>query len=420
MSDIESLQSESSLSAPHSDNGQQAADTFTLFPFEYGLSSLNIDTFKEFLTWTTRNNISDIHLQGGNQIVVGRYGRLIPVTSFQVPDEQLSRLVDECFGPEIRALTKGAQPQDRPFQLNGNMGGRHGLNLGEGARFRCNFVQATAGKLDSTLECTLRVIPSEIPELTEMGIEQDLLEALLPSQGLGLIGGQTGSGKSTLLAAIYRFCATQFPDRKITTIEEPVEFIIARLGDILPATQLQIGKDVHSFAEGIRAALRRAPALIGVGEARDRDTIEAAILAGLVGHLCLSTLHINSPGEGIARILKAIPVEIREATASDLLSVLQYICVQRLLPTTDGKHCAIREYIVFDDDLRDELEGMPYTDWARHINGIIKNEQRRIIDKAWIMHQDGLIDRDALLTVMSRKQLRNMEAWHAEKNQLLA
>jgi ABC-type dipeptide/oligopeptide/nickel transport system ATPase component len=71
-----------------------------------------------------------------------------------------------------------------------------------------------------------------------MGIEPDLFEALLPHKGLGLVCGETGSGKSTLLAAIYRYCADHYPDRKITTAEDPVEYIIGRKGDVLPATQL--------------------------------------------------------------------------------------------------------------------------------------------------------------------------------------
>nr|UVN18153.1 hypothetical protein pPsy0462b_00008 [Pseudomonas syringae] len=93
---------------------------------------------------------------------------------------------------------------------------------------------------------------------------------------------------------------------------------------------------------------------------RDLETFQAAVLAGQVGHFNLSTLHIHSPGEAIPRCLTMVPSEMREATAHDLLSVLQYIIVQKLLRTTDGKRQAVREYIIFDDALRAKLASMPY------------------------------------------------------------
>lgn len=378
-------------------------------PFDFN-GALTPDNFRDFLVWTSKNNISDIHIQGGNALVVERYGRLCRASPFRVPDDLLSKVIDDVFEHEIRALIRGGKPQDRPFQLDGDMHGRYGLTRGERVRFRCNFVQATAGKIDTTIALTMRVIPWQIPDLLGMEIEPDLFEALLPHKGLGLVGGETGSGKSTLLAAIYRYCATHFPDRKITTHEDPIEYIIAMQSDILQATQLQLGRDFATFADGIMAGVRRAPSIIGVGEMRDRETIQAAILSGLLGHFCLSTLHIYSPGEGVSRMLAAFPYEIREGIARDLLGVLQYMVVQRLLRTTDGKRQAVREYIVIDDNLREKLASMPYTHWGQHIDGIIKKEKGRIADKAFCLYAADRIDRNEMLTVVSPPVLRDMEA----------
>ncbi|WP_183140299.1 ATPase, T2SS/T4P/T4SS family, partial [Pseudomonas syringae group genomosp. 3] len=172
---------------------------------------------------------------------------------------------------------------------------------------------------------------------------------------------------------------------------------------------LQIGRDVANYAEGIRADLRRAPSIIGVGEMRDLETFQAAVLAGQVGHFNLSTLHIHSPGEAIPRCLTMVPSEMREATAHDLLSVLQYIIVQKLLRTTDGKRQAVREYIIFDDGLRAKLASMPYPEWGRHIDSIIRLEQRRFADQAWRLHLEGRIDRRELAVAMTASQLRELE-----------
>ncbi|WP_198927335.1 ATPase, T2SS/T4P/T4SS family, partial [Serratia sp. 14-2641] len=219
----------------------------------------------------------------------------------------------------------------------------------------------------------------------------------------------------TFLASVYRHCIDHDPDRKVTTTEDPIEFVLGKSGDILPATQLQIRRDVANFAEGIRADLRRAPSVIGVGEMRDRETVEAGIQAGQLGHLCLSTLHIHSPGEAIPRCLNLFQAEIREAIAHDMLGVLQYIVVQKLLRTTDGKRQAVREYIIFDDPLREQLTQMPYIKWGQHIDGIIRAEQRRIADHAWRLYLQGSIARSELAVALTGHQLRELERGHTHE-----
>ena len=117
---------------------------------------------------------------------------------------------------------------------------------------------------------------------------------------------------------------------------------------MLPPLQSQVGKDIPDFATGIRADLRRAPSVMGVGEMRDLETISAGIRAAQLGHLLLSTTHINSPGEAFPRLINEFPHESRDAMAWSLLGVLQYVVVQKLLRTTDGKRIAVREFILFD------------------------------------------------------------------------
>lgn len=382
------------------------ATDFAPYPFESGIHA---ESMREFFVWCERQSVSDIHIQGGNHLVVGHQGRLRKASAFVLPDDTWSKLIDEVFNPEIRATVSGGRPVDRAYQLDGDMNQRYGLERGERLRFRCNFVQATAGRLDTTIALTMRIIPWEIPPLDSLNLEDELREVLLPPRGLGILGGITGSGKSTTVAAILADCQLAYPDRKITTIEDPIEFVLGTTNDILPPTQLQIIRDVDNYADGIRADLRRAPSIIGVGEMRDFETIQAGILAGQVGHFNLSTLHIHSPGEAIPRCLNAVPPEMREATAHDLWDVLQYVIVQKLLRTTDGKRQAIREYIIFDDELRDELSDMPYTRWAKHIDAIIRREKRRFADQAWRLFQQGRIERSELTVAMTISQLRELE-----------
>ncbi|MDI6955860.1 plasmid transfer ATPase TraJ [Pantoea sp. Pa-EAmG] len=383
-----------------------SATELELYDFSNGL---NADALRGFMVWCARNNVSDIHLQGDNHFVVGRYGRLVRASPFRVADDTMALLMDEVFSPELRPQVRGGVPADRAIQLDGDMTGRWGLNRGERIRFRVNLLQGSAGRQDSTIGWTLRVIPSEIPPLETLGLEPELMDNLLPAKGVGLWGGITGSGKSTSLASTYRHCLDTDPDRKVTTKEDPIEFILGRPGDVLPPLQSQVGKDIPDFATGIRADLRRAPSVMGVGEMRDLETIEAGIRAGQLGHLLLSTTHIHSPGEVFARLINEFPHESRDAMALSLLGVLQYVVVQTLLRTTDGKRVAVREFILFDYYLREKLAGMPWSKWGQHVDGILRSEKRRIVDQAWQLYLAGRIPESELAMVMSPRQRREFE-----------
>ncbi|PIJ56689.1 plasmid transfer ATPase TraJ, partial [Erwinia sp. OLMDLW33] len=103
--------------------------------FDFG-GGLNADALRGFMVWCAHNNVSDIHLQGDNHFVVGRYGRLLRASPFVVADDTLGRLMDEVFSPELRPLVRGGGPVDRAIQLDGDMSGRWGLNRGDRIRFR--------------------------------------------------------------------------------------------------------------------------------------------------------------------------------------------------------------------------------------------------------------------------------------------
>lgn len=371
---------------------------------------LTPDTLRTFFVWCARQSVSDIHIQGGNHIVVGRYGKLEKASLFVIAEDTLSKLTDAIFNPELRSMVRGGNGVDRALQLDGDMNNRYGLARGERIRFRCNFTQGTAGREDVTMALTMRVIPSDIPPLSSLHIEDALRDALLPHKGLGLVCGETGSGKSTLLASTYRHCCDTWPDRKIITAEDPVEYVIGRPGDLLPPVQSQVGRDVSSFAEALRLALRRAPRIIGVGEIRDLATLSAAVACAQSGHLCLSTMHTHSVGETIPRALLLFPTEVREAAARDLLGVMQYIVIQQLLRTTDGKRCAVREFVVFDRALRYALAERDYRQWGHYLDDQLAQERCNLAWKAFRLFQQGIIDRDEVLTVVSPRELHEMES----------
>ncbi|UCQ13119.1 plasmid transfer ATPase TraJ (plasmid) [Edwardsiella tarda] len=383
--------------------------TFPTFDF-HAHGGINGDSLRTFLVHCAKNNVSDIFLQGGGPLVVDLYGRKIRASEFRIEPPLLARLMDEVFSEQIKGDLKAGKGVDRALQLSGDMYNRYGLERGERLRFRCNFVQATIGDYDMVPALTLRTIPTVIPELETLGLEDDLFPFLLPHKGLGLVVGETGSGKSTLLASIYQYCAIHDPDRKIVTAEDPIEFLLNFPNTILLPEQSQIGRDVASFAEHLRLTLRRAPGVIGVGEIRDLETLSGAIMNGQSGHLCLSTMHTNSPGETIPRALMLVPEDQKDAMAWNLLSNLQFVIAQRLLKTTDGKRQSVREYLVFDDEVKESLGQLKYTHWRTWIDNYLSERGKRMSDKAWLMYQAGIIDRKELLTVINPHEISRREA----------
>lgn len=381
---------------------QEVPAAFGLFPFSGAFSS---EEFKTFFAWCSAQGVSDVDLVGGSPVSVSRFGRRERVSDSALPNTMLGNMLDDLLGPEVRPRVQGGTPVDRAIQIDGDMYGRYGLGRGERVRLRTHIIQGTSAREDRALSVTLRVIPHIIPDFLQMGIEPDLADAMLPKTGLGLICGETGSGKSTLQAALYRHCQNTQPDRKIVTYEDPVEYILGRPDDLLPPHQAQVGRDVASFADGLRSAMRRNPELIGIGEIRDTETAEAANQAGESGHLTLGTLHSKSPGETLNRLLGLFPPQIRDARAWELLGMLRFIVVQVLVRTADGRRRALREYIVFTDELCGALQVLPPEKWPAHLDTILHLEKRRIVDQVRELYATGGIERPEAALYLSAKEL---------------
>lgn len=363
---------------------------FGHFPFTH----FNGDEFRTFFAWCASHNVSDIDLTGGSPVSVSRFGRRVQVSAAVLPSASLAVAIDDLCGREVRPRVISGNPVDRAIQISGDINNRYGLGRGERIRLRSHIIQGTSANEDSAISVTMRVIPHRIPEISSLNIEPDLLLGMLPKSGLGLVCGETGSGKSTLLASLYRHCQDTAPDRKIVTYEDPVEYVLGRPTDLLPPHQAQIGRDVESFAAGLRSAMRRNPELIGIGEIRDTETADAAIQAGETGHLCLGTVHTHSVGETIPRLLGLFNPTIRDSMSWALLGVLRFIVVQVLARTTDGRRRAVREYIVFTDKIRSKLKQLPPEKWGSQLDEMLLNKKRRLSDQIKNLYQDGIIARN--------------------------
>lgn len=375
---------------------------FEPFNFEGDLNPLS---FRKFLKLCADREVSDVLVQGGDYIWVELHGRQIKGSVGIVNQGQLSSLIAATWSPEIESMIKrGDEGVDRALEISGE---DIGLPRGALLRFRTNFVQARIAKLDEAYSITMRVIPVQLPDIHKMGIEPDLFEALYPHMGLVLVCGPTGSGKTTLQAGVYAHAGVAMPDRKVITYEDPVEFVLGgpHWKGPQPA-QSQIGRDIGDWTKSLRNAVRRKPSIIGIGEARDRLTIEAMVEAALTGHLCYATMHTESAAETINRAIQTYPPEQQSAMASRILGALRVIIVQRLLLTNDGKRTAIREYVVFDRELRNDLQEQPYDKWALLIRRMLEDAHATLDDKAWKLYTDGVIPAEEFIGIAGHKSFR--------------
>ena len=280
----------------------------------------NTFTLGDLLKFSITQAVSDIHLKPGRPPIFRRGASmdLVGPKGMPVLDSQdVMRLLDEVLQDHHRVLLRE----------------RGQIDIGWGqesiGRLRVNVFRSRLGT-----QAVIRVVPARIPTLTDLNLPKALLNLTTERRGLVLVTGATGQGKSTTLAAVadqinrVRSC-------HIVTIEDPVEYVIEDRRAVV--TQREVGTDTESFAAGLRGALRQDPDVIVVGEMRDRETIDTALLAAETGHLVLSTLHTIDARETINRISSVYTQSEQKHARMILSSVLKAIVSQRLVPRADGQ-----------------------------------------------------------------------------------
>lgn len=291
---------------------------------------------------------SDITFQTGECVFAEIYGKLYRVTRRKLSNTEVGEILNSIYGPNGTTQILGGHDVDTHYEVRPTRIDRY--------RFRVNATGCQIEGHDG-IQVTLRVIPGTPPHIEEMDLPKEIFEAMAPYQGVVYVTGATGSGKSTLLASIIRHLAeNEDSHRKILTYEAPIEFVYDDL-DMPNAivSQSEIPRHLPSFAAGVRNALRRKPRLILVGEARDQETMSAVLEAALTGHPVYTTLHSNGVAETMRRLVTTFPADERHGRTIDILETIRLAIWQKLVPTVDGKRVALREYLIFTDEVRDIL-----------------------------------------------------------------
>jgi defect in organelle trafficking protein DotB len=335
------------------------------------------ENFDGLLAFATNLQASDVTLQTNEEVIAEIFGRLYKITKRKLTNTEVGDLLNAIYGPNGTTQLLSGQDVDTHYEI------RPGRN--ERYRFRVN---GTACQVEghSAMQLTLRTIPNEPPSLASMNLPEHVIAALAPKDGVVYVTGATGSGKTTLLAAVIRELAED-PEghRKMLTYESPIEFVYDMVQ--MPTSvisQSEIPRHLPTFASGVRNALRRKPRLILVGESRDPETIGAVIEAALTGHPVYTTLHSTG-------LVGSFSQDERQGRTIDIIETMRLIMWQQLVPTVDGKRVALREFLVFDEEVRDRLLEVNYNDVTSLTRKLLRERGQPMRVDAERVFKEGLI-----------------------------
>jgi twitching motility protein PilT len=243
------------------------------------------------------------------------HGTLEPLDAPPLQPADTARLIGEVATAEEQA------------ELEQNGGTDFGYPFEDLARFRVSIFRQRG-----MLGMVMRLIPSRLMSLEEIGLPAQLKELLFKPRGLILVTGPTGSGKTTTLASMIDVINRE-RSCHILTVEDPIEYYHSHKRSMV--TQREVGSDVPSFSEALKRGLRQDPDVILVGEMRDLETISAAIRAAETGHLVLATLHTTGADTTINRIVDAFPPDHQNQVRQQIASSIRAVISQILLPRAD-------------------------------------------------------------------------------------
>ncbi len=348
------------------------------------------DDIDDFLLWCVKQNSSDITIQSERPVYNEISGELYPGTFRSLDAADMAVFLEKLYGPEAQARLASGRDLDVSYEIRPDRYTR--------IRFRVNITAILTKGRDGA-QITMRTLPSEPPTMNDLNIEQAIRDAWAPRQGLVVITGPTGSGKSTLLAAGNRMLLERPRGcGKMLTYEAPIEYVYDSIQSPRSlVSQTEIPRHLPDFAKGVRNALRRKPEIILVGEARDRETINASIEAAQTGHAVYTTTHTLGVANTVQRMLSTYEMEEREERAVALMETLRLIVTQALVSRVGGGRCGVREWMRFPDEIREKLMDMHFTKWPNEIQRSVAQYGQTMEKSAALAFESGQIDRRAYL-----------------------
>ena len=281
---------------------------------EQGLLSI-LDMLEYFVKHGAMR-VSDLHIKVGTPPAYRVDGDLIKVKGPKTTDQMAKQLLYPLMSNENMRKLRSERSVDCSYRLGS-------------LQFRINIFAENDG-----LAGAIRALSLDIPPAEEVGFPNNVWKDIIERKhGLVLMTGITGAGKSTTIASLIARISEKRACR-IMSVEDPIEYLFEQKHSMI--SQREVGRDVRSFAQGLKEMLRQDPDIIFVGEMRDPETISMTLMAAETGHLVFSTLHTRDATGTVTRILDYFPAG-RQAEVRNQLSLgLAYIVCQKLIPKKDA------------------------------------------------------------------------------------
>ena len=269
---------------------------------------------------------SDLFISAGAPVSIKILGIIMPVNQ-QIIDPETARKV---------AYEVMSEKQIKEFEETMEM--NFAYVVPDIGRFRVNVFRQRGH-----IAMVVRFLKSGTVGIDRLKLPPILKDLILEKRGFVVVVGSTGSGKSTTLAAMIEH-RNALKAGHILTIEDPMEFVFRN--DKCVINQREVGTDTRSYENALVNAMREAPDMMMIGEIRDRETLQHALLYAQTGHLCISTLHANNSYHALNRIINFFPYDARTSLLSDLSISLRAIISQRLVKANDGTLVAAVEVML--------------------------------------------------------------------------
>jgi len=269
---------------------------------------------------------SDMYISAGAPVLMKIEGETLPLNNQVLDAETVKKVAYSLMTPE----------EIKEFEAEHEM--NFGFLVENTGKFRINVFHQRGD-----VALVARFVRNQIPSIESLGLPTILKELVMEKRGLILVVGQAGSGKSTTLASMIDFRNTSRTGH-ILLIEDPIEYLHVYKKSIV--NQREVGIDTNSYTTALLNAVREAPDVLMIGEIRDRDTMQQAMIYAETGHLMMSTLHANNSYHTLNRIINLFPHESRNHLLHDLSISLKAVISQRLVRGVNGKRVPATEILM--------------------------------------------------------------------------
>ena len=344
----------------------------------------------KIITTAKEKDASDVHLIYNNKPILRIRRDLVEIEEFDPLNEDDMMDIYDYF-------VRGNVDKDEVYKKNKNLDSSYELN---GIRLRVNISTS-----DDIPTVVLRLIKNELPKYEDLGVPDIVRRMMDQPQGLILVTGKTNSGKTTTLNALINQI-NENKNKKILTLESPVEFKHTSKKSVIVQKEVGVGRDCPNYSEGVKNSLREDCDILIIGEIRDKETMEAAIETAEAGHLVIGTLHTKSCAETIDRMINFYDVRDQQTIKYLIASLLKLVVSQRLLKGRDDSLVLVPEVMVVDNIIAGIIRKDKIT--VSEIEDAIQSAS----DKGSI----GLINSLAELFVNDRITLEQAKAQIEEKN----